>query len=100
MKEHEKEEWNKLSQEVQDKITDTFDAWELADALAKIYLMGYEDASMLRWTVTIHSDYEKLGVYKFDNVEEAYEFAWKMRDEEYNVIIEKDIATELQNCNA
>lgn len=44
MKEHGKEEWNKLSQEVQDIITDTFDAWELADALAKIYLMGYEDA--------------------------------------------------------
>lgn len=44
MKQHRKDEWNKLTQEVQDKITDIFDLCELCDALAEIYNMGYEDA--------------------------------------------------------
>ena len=44
MKEHTKEEWNKLTQEVKDRIAHIFDLCELCDALAEIYNMGYEDA--------------------------------------------------------
>jgi len=47
MKEHRKEEWNKLTQEVQNRITNIFDLCDLCElrhALAEIYNMGYEDA--------------------------------------------------------
>lgn len=48
MKPDENKKWDQLSLELQEKLSDIFDTYTLRDALAEIYLhgfdQGYEDA--------------------------------------------------------